>query len=590
MLVTPPGSDPGNELQALATTLQCRLISVSLGGDNHNVLDTLQISAKEGQWVCLKNLHLAIQFLPLLEREWDRISDHSHSNFRLWFTTERYNSVSSSLIEYSFKIAYQNPTGLKENVKKTFARREEQSLVVSEIKIKNGKKAKLLFILAWTHAILQERGLYGPQSWRLNYEFTTGDIDAAEKIIETFHDANNAVEIIRFFLIHFIYGGKISDCCDRNILRAYVDNYFREDVLEGHNELFPGFRIDQIWDNQSCHRAIREIPTIINTPSIIFGLPDNIMRSVQTNIVSSNIQKLQKLESKHSINRSNSHWWHAIVEPIIQHWENISHNISNVDMIELAKDSPDNQFLRFLQSELRLGQNLTTAVSSSINLLQKAKNGSIDSDSNNFQQLYNSLLDGLVPPTWKELWSGPINVKAWLTEMAKKKKKLHSYVKHFDIFRLDHILELSDFYNASAFLCAMRQRVSKARTCTMDDVIIFSQFDSGHAIQVDNNTEIDSIRIGGLLLRGCSFDEKVKGKFILHPVKSNAPDFQRSPPIRLDFLHPSTFHLHKRLETVLIPVYRNSLSDNILFQVSVDCKRGTAQNWILSGAALYLEC
>ena len=523
-----------------------------------------------------------------MEREYDKISDSSHSNFRLWLTTERYNSVSSLLIERSFKIAYQNPTGLKENVKQTFSRWEEQPLVFTDTQINNGKKAKLLFILAWVHAILQERGSFGSHSWRLNYEFTAADIIAAEKVVETFHDASNVVEIVRFFLINFVYGGKISNCCDGNVLRAYVENYFSDDVLEGRDELFPGFKINPIWDNQSCRRAIRKIP-VIDTPCI-FGLPDNILRSIQTSRVSSNMQKLQKLESKHSLVGNDPHLWHMIVDPIIQHWENVSHDNSNIDMVGLAKGSPNDKFLQFLQSELTLGQNLTTTVSSSMVLLQKAKNGNVDLDSNTFQQLCNSLVDGLVPLTWKELWSGPIDVKAWLTEMVTKKNRLNSYEQSFEIFKSDQIWKLSDFFNTSAFLCAMRQKVCKVRNCTMDDVVIFAQFDSRHIVQVDDNTGIDSIRIGGLFLRGSCLDEQVEGSFVLHPVKANAPDFQTSPPIRLDFLTPSTFHLRRSLDTVLIPVYKNSLSDTILFEVSVDCKRGTAQNWILAGAALYLEC
>lgn len=566
-----------------------RLITISLGGDNHNVLENLRIGAREGQWVCLKNLHLAIDLLPALEIELDDISENCHDNFRLWFTTEKSNLISSQLVERSFKIMCESPTGLRENVKQIFSRWEESPLAITETNTNNDKKAKLFFILAWTHAILQERGSFGPHGWRLKYDFTSGDLFAAESVIDTFHNSCNAEEIIAFFIIHFIYGGKISNYYDEHVLKAYVETFFCNDVLEGYNELFPGFRIKQSWDNQSYHRAIRKIPSF-DTPSF-FGLPNNIFRFVQIDLALSMMHKLQKLESKTLKGGYDLPMWHEVIESIIRHWKQIYHEIGNVEINDPTQVRSNDQFHHFVQTELLLAQHLVMTVSSSINLLQKAIDGAIELKSIRFQQLRDRLVEGQVPAAWKELWSGPTNVTTWMTEMTKKKASLDAYQESVDIFAPGHVLKLPEFFNTSALLCSLKQKVAKEKNYAMDDVIVFSQFESSHIEQNGIKGEMDHVSVSGLFLRGCSVDEQTDGYFIIQPVKTNMPDYQISPSIGVSFLQASSiFQVPTKFDTILIPVYSNVLSDKILFEVTVCCKKNTARSWILAGAALYLEC
>ena len=43
-------------------------------------------AATKGHWVCLKNIHLVISWLPILEKELRTLK--LHKNFRLWLTSE----------------------------------------------------------------------------------------------------------------------------------------------------------------------------------------------------------------------------------------------------------------------------------------------------------------------------------------------------------------------------------------------------------------------------------------------------------------------------------------------------------------------
>ena len=46
-------------------------------------------------------------------------------------------------------------------------------------------RAQLLFVLAWFHAVLQERRTYIPQGWTKFYEFSPSDLKSAADICDS---------------------------------------------------------------------------------------------------------------------------------------------------------------------------------------------------------------------------------------------------------------------------------------------------------------------------------------------------------------------------------------------------------------------
>ena len=57
-----------------------------MGGDqNDYALELLKEAAQTGKWLCLKNLHLVIGFVSILEKE--VLSMEVHDSFRLFLTT-----------------------------------------------------------------------------------------------------------------------------------------------------------------------------------------------------------------------------------------------------------------------------------------------------------------------------------------------------------------------------------------------------------------------------------------------------------------------------------------------------------------------
>ena len=67
------------------------------------------------------------------------------------------------------------------------------------------ERARLYFLLAWFHAIVQERLVYAPLGWSKRYEFNESDLRCACDTIDIWIDSVAMVSsTISFFFISFV--------------------------------------------------------------------------------------------------------------------------------------------------------------------------------------------------------------------------------------------------------------------------------------------------------------------------------------------------------------------------------------------------
>lgn len=58
----------------------------------------MDISARNGHWVILQNIHLVRNWLPNLEKKIEQLSDESHEDYRLYISAEPSPDPHESLI------------------------------------------------------------------------------------------------------------------------------------------------------------------------------------------------------------------------------------------------------------------------------------------------------------------------------------------------------------------------------------------------------------------------------------------------------------------------------------------------------------
>jgi len=231
VFVLTSGADPTQYLLALGRqegySVGDNLKMVSLGQGQGPIAERLMAEGtSKGNWVCLQNCHLAVSWLPTLDRlleqlkEQDGVSD----DFRLWLTTMPTPAFPSTILQGSLKLTQEPPKGLKANVGRSYI-----DLAVEDLEgcAQPTAYKNLLFGLCFFNAVIQERRKYGAIGWNIAYQWMTSDLNFAQANLKLFLDQNPDVpwEALNIIISDVIYGGRVTDKQDVRLTRAILTSY-----------------------------------------------------------------------------------------------------------------------------------------------------------------------------------------------------------------------------------------------------------------------------------------------------------------------------------------------------------------------------
>lgn len=78
---------------------------------------------------------------------------------------------------------FEPPPGIRANLLRTFSQIPAQRMAKAP-----NERARLYFLVAWFHAIVQERLTYAPLGWSKKYEFNESDLKCACDTLDTWID------------------------------------------------------------------------------------------------------------------------------------------------------------------------------------------------------------------------------------------------------------------------------------------------------------------------------------------------------------------------------------------------------------------
>ncbi|KAM4566457.1 cytoplasmic dynein 2 heavy chain 1 isoform 3-T3 [Odontesthes bonariensis] len=587
LIIISPGADPSQELAELAaeTVGRDNYHEISMGQGQADVaLATLRECSRNGDWLCLKNLHLVTAWLPLLEKELNVL--RPKASFRLWLTAEVHPRFPPILLQSSLKITYEAPPGLKKNLLRTYESWNPEQIS----KGGNLTRAQSLFCLAWFHAVCQERRNYIPQGWTKFYEFSLSDLRAGFEIIDRLFEGGKLFqwEFVHGLLESAIYGGRIDNPSDLRILRSYLEQFFSARLLPssaGQRRSRGGARVfpPQISLPNSCsildYRSVIENLPEDDRPAF-FGLAANIERSSQRIISSQVISQLRILSrSVAAGSKFDRELWSNGLSPILNLWKKLNQGSTlihqKVDPPTESQKSPVLSFIGLEQfNAIRLVQNIHQSLAA----LSKVIRGT-QLLTPEVQKLATALLNQECPLTWQNKWEGPEEPMQYLRAVVTQALAIQSWVERASREALlSNTLDLSDLFHPDTFLNALRQETARFMGCSMDSLVFLSSWRSPIA-----QAKLQ-VKVGGLQMEGCRFDG-----VHLSENQHDSPSVSAVPPCYMAWVpQSSAADPAASEESIWLPLYTSSERVKVVTHVSLPCGANPNQ-WIQTGAALFLK-
>ncbi|CAB3257078.1 unnamed protein product [Arctia plantaginis] len=284
IFILSPGSDPMGALIKYCERMGYlnRFNSISLGqGQGPIARAMIEKAQLEGGWVCLQNCHLAVSWLPVLEKIIEAFDlTNTDLSFRLWLTSYPSDKFPQSVLQIGVKMTNEPPTGLQHNLNRSYISEPLKETDFFEgCPGKDKTFSKLLYGISFFHAVVQERKKFGPLGWNIQYGFNDSDFQISVMQLQMFL---NQYEEIQYVAVKYLtgecnYGGRVTDDWDRRLIITILDNYVNPGVVNDPNYTFcdigPQYGLPRRCEYQDYLKHIETVP--VNPPPEVFGLHMN---------------------------------------------------------------------------------------------------------------------------------------------------------------------------------------------------------------------------------------------------------------------------------------------------------------------------
>ncbi|CAG8531180.1 10166_t:CDS:10, partial [Acaulospora colombiana] len=569
-LCSVPGYDASYRVENLVDEINVRCTSVAMGSqEGFNLADqAIAASIKNGNWVLLKNVHLAPSWLGQLEKKLHSMKPHS--NFRLFLTMETNPKVPVNLLRMSRILLFEPPPGIKANLFDSL-----KSIAPSRLAKGPTERVRLYFMLSWLHAVVQERLRYVPLGWTKIYEFNDSDQDFAINTIDAWLDSvaqgrSNIApdkipwEAIRTLICVAGYGGRIDNEFDKRLLESFVNGLF---TPAAYDLEFP------LVDSSSNNLIIPEGNKMVNfmdwvnnlperEPPIWLGLPGNAEKVLATSKGYAMLVKIRKMksladddEAEHSQDSgkqtSAQPAWMRVLYTTVDNW--LKALPEKIPQMNRTPESIKNPLFRFFDRENSIGRSLLKKIRQDLEDIKKVCDGELK-QTNHLRMLLNCLTKGIIPDHWKK-YKIPktISLNHWIADFKSRLQQIEGITKEVDFSSVQ--VWLGGLFMPEAYVTATRQSVAQAHKWSLEEL----------ALEIDLNKygDPDSFTVSGLKLAGAIF-------------KDNEIKLDTNPLNKLEFSQIRWVLKSKSAPvtdtTINLPVYLNEDRSDLLFIINANAK------------------
>ncbi|KAL1138869.1 hypothetical protein AAG570_008931 [Ranatra chinensis] len=598
LLCSVPGFDATSRVDDLAAECSKQLASIAIGSaEGFNQADSvINMAARSGRWVLLKNVHLAPQWLVQLEKKLHSLQPHS--NFRLFLTMEINPKVPVNLLRAGRIFVFEPPPGIRANLLRTFS-----TVPASRMMKQPSERARLYFLLAWFHAIVQERLRYVPLGWAKYYEFNESDLRVACDTLDTWIEATAVGrtqlppekvpwEALVTLLSQCIYGGKIDNDYDQRLLASFLSKLFTPRSFESDFALVAN--VDGVAGAPGGHRHITmpdgtrrdhflhwiESLADRQTPSWL-GLPNNAEKVLLT---TRELLKMQQLEDEEELAYTSDEAVGSLGQPATvttplqsdgrPAWMRTLYNSASTwlqllptTLLTLRRtvENIKDPLYRYFEREVNSGANLLRDVIHDLQDVVAICQGE-KKQTNYHRTMLSELVRGILPGGWRR-YTVPrgCTVIQWVTDFSARVKQLQQVselasqrgASCFPVW-------LGGLMNPEAYVTATRQCVAQANSWSLEELVLDVTICDSNQPSFDEY----SFAVVGLKLQGaqCRNNQLLLTSTIMMDLPTTLLRWHRAGNEVSDSSKLS------------LPVYLNSTRTELLFTVDLNIAPGQEQH------------
>uniref|UniRef100_A0A3B3Z281 Dynein axonemal heavy chain 10 n=1 Tax=Poecilia mexicana TaxID=48701 RepID=A0A3B3Z281_9TELE len=558
VFILSPGSDPASDLMKLAESSgfggsKFKFLAMGQGQDKV-ALDLLDKAASRGQWLMLQNCHLLVKWLKELEKALERITK-PNPNFRLWITTNPIQDFPIGILQNSLKVVTEPPNGLKLNMRATYSKISHDSLSACDHPVFKS----LVYVLAFFHAVVQERRKYGKIGWNVSYDFSESDffVSGARLTVLFFYFFDWLTNILKYLIGEVMYGGRVIDSFDRRILTKI---FF---LLYSCTRSF----------NLACVADEIENMPLANTPEVM-GLHSNAEIGYYTLAVKDITREEQ-------------------ISQVAQDIQNKLPELFDMDVIRKKFGtgiSPTTVVL--LQEIERFNKLVSTSRSFPMPLFSPQALAGEVGMSSELDEVARALFNGHIPGIWKKL--APETLKSlgnWMIHF-KRRYELYYYWVHDGEPK---IMWLSGLHIPESYLTALVQAACRKNGWPLDLSTLYTEVTQFRSEDEILDRPRKGCFVSGLYLEGADWD--IENNCLM---KSKPKDLVVELPI-LRIIPIETCHLRLQvwiklsthLPSVVSLLYttsmrRNAMGVGLVFEADLSTTLHLS-HWVLQGVCLCLN-
>jgi len=480
-------------------------------------------------------------------------------------------------------------------------------------------------MLAWFHAVTQERLRYAPLGWSKMFEF--GDTDkrcALETIdywIESVSQGRDNLgpdripwEAIRTLLGQSVYGGRIDNRFDQRLLDSFLNQWLCGSCFDVEFPLAE-FVVNESTGEKGTITApegttkkefLQWIQALPDKESPVWlGLPQNaelLLLINQSKRMVSRFLKMQTVQVESddaaasmddSMDQTSSMsnndgddvhrpaWADSLLK-FVTTWKGLLPK--ELKELERTAKAVSDPLFRFFEREALTGIKLLKKIHADLETLTEVANGN-QKQTNYIRSLMNSINKALIPDSWRIYSvSDSTSLTAWLVDFIKRIEQLQEIQKSRNY---GGRVWMGGLFNPEAFMTATRQAAARTHGWSLENLELTAKVLDSDSVVPDEDPS--AFIVTGLSLESARWDGVEHQLAFSSSMSYSMPPVQFSWKLSEDLLVNAAAAAASDSEhqPIVLPIYLNEMRLELLFSVAFNGPKSVLPTvWYQRGVAL----